>query len=200
VKLEGTGALWYGTFGDEYTVRNEGDYSLRKSFWDKILKITNPRTVLEIGCNTGMNLDIIAQRILEDFSVWGCDVNYPSVNLCHIRHKEVNCVVCSGYDLPFRDGYFDLVFTAGVLIHQKPEEVDKLMQEIIRISGKWVLAIEYDADIFEEIPYRKQSRALFRGPYGQIYETKYGLRLITQGVVGKDESFDDCTWWLLSKE
>jgi ubiquinone/menaquinone biosynthesis C-methylase UbiE len=144
-------------------------------------------------------LDIIAQHLPTYGNAWGCDVNQKALNISHIRHKEINAVKCSGFNLPFRDDYFDLVFTAGVLIHQSPSEVEVMMQEIIRTSGKYVLALEYANDIFEEIPYRGNKDALFRGPYGDIYEKKYGLRLVEYGHMGKEEGFDDINFWLLSK-
>lgn len=191
--------LWSGTFGDDYTVRCDKDYSPRTPFFGGIMALTKAMTILEVGCNTGQNLDIIAQCLPTPSNAWGCDVNQRALNISHIRHKEINTVKCSGFDLPFRDSYFDLVFTAGVLIHQPPSEVETMMQEIIRVSGRYVLAIEYANDIFEEIPYRGNSSALFRGPYGDIYEKKHGLRLVEYGFLEKGEGFDDTNFWLLSK-
>lgn len=192
-------ALWSGTFGNEYTVRNEFDYSPRRKFWGDIMYLTEAKSVLEVGCNTGNNLECIVDYLPRRQNAWGVDVNYRAIDMAHVRHKEINCVLASAYDLPFRDDYFDLVFTCGVLIHQTPDEVDIVMQEIIRTSAHYVLAVEYANDIFLEIPYRGNTGVLFKGPYGDIYEKKYGLRMIKSGRLGKEEGFDDTTWWLLSK-
>lgn len=189
--------LWAGSFGDDYTVRCEKDYTPRMKFWGDIIYRTKIKSVLEVGCNTGQNIGLISEY-LPTFA-WGCDVNQKAINTLHVRHKELNAVRCSGFDLPFKDDYFDLVFTAGVLIHQSPSEVEIMMQEIIRVSNKFVLAMEYGNDIFEEIPYRGQNGALFRGPYGDIYEKKYGLRLVDHGFVKKEEGWDDLNFWLFSK-
>ena len=190
-------SLWASSFGDDYTVRNERDYTPRKSFWKHILNKTMPARILEIGCNTGMNLGIIAD-ISWTTECWGVDVNQKSINTAHVRHKEANIVRASGLELPFRDQYFDLVFTAGVLIHQRPEEVDVLMQEVIRVSSQYVLAVEYSAEVFEEVPYHGKTEALFRGPFGDIYSGRYGLKMLEYGKLDKREGFDDCDYWLLS--
>lgn len=192
--------LWESSFGDSYTVRCDKDYSPRNKFWGDIICRTQVKRVLEVGCNTGQNLDIIAGYLPKpDNNAWGCDVNRMALSLCRTRHGDLNVVKCSGFDLPFKDNYFDLVFTAGVLIHQKPSEVEIMMQEIIRVSHHYVLALEYGNDIFDEIPYRGNDGSLFKGPYGEVYEKKYGLRLINTGFLGKGDGFDDLTFWLLSK-
>jgi spore coat polysaccharide biosynthesis protein SpsF len=191
--------LWAGTFGDEYSVRCDRDYSPRDKFWGEMIRNTKTRIILEVGCNTGQNLSLIAEYLPHRNNAWGCDVNQRALDICHIRHKEINAVKCSGFALPFKDDYFDMVFTAGVLIHQQPSEVETMMQEIIRVSGRYVLALEYANDTFKEIPYRGQDHTLFKGPYGDIYEKKYGLKLITSGFLTKETAFDDITFWLLCK-
>lgn len=191
--------LWAGSFGDDYTVRCDRDYTPRTKFWGDIIYNTKAKNVLEVGCNTGQNLDLISEYLPKPDNAWGCDVNRKALNVCHVRHKELNVVRCSGFDLPFRDNYFDLVFTAGVLIHQPPSEVEVMMQEIIRVSSRFVLALEYSNDIFEEIPYRDKVGALFMGPYGDIYEKKYGLRPVDYGFLVKESGFDAVNYWLLSK-
>lgn len=192
-------SLWYGSFGDEYTVRNDCDFLPRRNFWTRMMDLTDAQLVLEVGCSSGHNLELISDNLLKKCHAWGVDVNAKALSILHARRPGINAAQVTGFDLPFRDDYFDLVFTAGVLIHQRPEEVEMMMQEIIRVSAKYVLAVEYYNDIFLEVPYRGHDGALFKGPYGEIYERKYGLRLIERGRVGKADGFDDCFYWLLSK-
>ena len=191
--------IWAGQFGDDYTARCDKDYTPRIKFWGDIIYKTRIKNVLEVGCGAGQNIDIISKFLPRKSNAWGCDVNQKALRILRQRHNELNAVSCSGFDIPFKDEWFDLVFTAGVLIHQKPAEVDVMIQEIIRVSRQYVLAMEYANDIFEEVPYRGQKEALFRGPFGDLYEKKYGLKLIDTGFVNKEAGFDDLTWWLLSK-
>lgn len=158
------------------------------------MNIVGPGRVLEVGCNTGMNLGSLPAGS----ELWGIDVNQRAVNIARVRHKEANIIRGSGFDIPFRDAYFDFVFTAGVLIHQPPDEVELMMQEIMRVSGQFVMAVEYYSEMFEEVPYRGKDAALFKGPFGDIYEKKYGMRMVKTWNLGKREGFDDCRAWLLS--
>jgi pseudaminic acid biosynthesis-associated methylase len=190
--------MWAEDFGNQYTDRNDKDYSPRGDFFGAIMSESSIQSVLEVGCNTGMNLEIIRQWLPIN-SAWGCDVNQYAIQELHNRHPQIQAVVASGFDIPFRDNYFDLVFTSGVLIHQKPTEVESVMQEIIRVSKKYVMAIEYYNEIFEEIPYRDHPGALFKGPFGDVYEKRYGLKLIECGKVDKEDGFDNCSFWLLEK-
>ncbi len=191
--------IWAGKFGTEYTKRNDGDYSPRRDFWEAFTKRYSFANVLEVGCNTGMNLRDIAWHVDHPANVWGVEINTEAVQLARDRNNCINFCQCSGLDLPFRDEYFDLVFTAGVLIHQTPDTFEVMMQEIMRVSNNYVMAIEYEADVFTEVPYRGLEGALYKGPWGDIYEKRYGLRLIESKKVGKDAGWDDCRLWLFTK-
>lgn len=191
--------IWAGDFGNEYTRRNDKDYSPRKKWWDLVCKKYNFSNVLEVGCNTGMNLRDIVPHLDHPSCAWGVDVNESAIERAKGKDPKTNFVTSSGLNLPFRDGFFDMVFTAGVLIHQSPETVEMMMQEVIRVSDWYVMAIEYDGDVFTEIPYRGMPGALFKGPFGDVYEKRYGLRLIEKDRVGKEYGFDDCTAWVFSK-
>lgn len=191
--------IWSGRFGDEYTERNKSAYSLRRGWWEKFCRDNRFESVLEVGCNVGANVGMIAGQTNAHKSTWGCDVNEGSLLVAKKNEPRLNFVYASGFDLPFRDEYFDLVFTAGVLIHQSLDTVEAMMQEIIRVSGKYVLAMEYESQIFEEVPYRGLKEALYKGPWGDIYEKRYGLKLLHKYKVSKEEGFDNVTAWLLGK-
>jgi pseudaminic acid biosynthesis-associated methylase len=192
--------IWKGEFGDEYTKRNDKPFKERQKWWDYVTNKYHYFSVLEVGCNKGHNLDMISPYLDHPSCAWGVDLNEDAVMKAKALFPYFNIVLSSGLDLPFKDDYFDMVFTAGVLIHQSPSTVETMMQEIIRVSRKWIMAIEYDAEVFTEIPYRGLSGALFKGPFGEVYEGRYGLRLLEKTPVGADQGFDRCTAWILSKE
>ena len=105
-----------------------------------------------------------------------------------------------GRELPFRDRWFDLVFTMGVLIHQPESTLPLVMAEIVRCSRRYVLCGEYFAEQTIEVPYRNQSGALFKRNYGRIYQELFPeLRLIQRGFLGRDEGWDDVTHWMFEK-
>jgi pseudaminic acid biosynthesis-associated methylase len=190
--------LWSGDFGDDYVDRNT-DFAVRQGFWRELLA-TNPcRRVLEVGCNTGGNLQWIAQELAPQ-DVYGVDVNLKALRQLRQTVPDTNAVWSAGRDLPFRDGWFDLVFTFGVLIHQPDDTLPLLMSEIVRTSRRYVLCGEYFAEAPVEVPYRGQQGALFKRDYGGIYQRLFPeLRLLKQGFLGVDEGWDDITWWLFGR-
>ena len=60
----------------------------------------------------------------------------------------------------FRDREFDLTFTMGVLIHVPPDDLPRVMAEILRCSRRYILCGEYHAVEPTEVRYRGRSRAL----------------------------------------
>jgi pseudaminic acid biosynthesis-associated methylase len=192
-------ALWSGEFGDDYVGRNLEAAKVREPFWNTILDEIKVAKVLEVGCNVGANLTWIAQRIPSD-GVYGVDINRKA--LAHLRTvvPNVNALYSPARHLPFRDGFFDLAFTMGVLIHQPPETLPLVMSEIVRCSRRYVLCGEYFAPEPTEVAYRGQTGALFKRDYGMYYQDLFPeLRLLKTGFLGKDQGWDDVTYWLFEK-
>jgi hypothetical protein len=112
----------------------------------------------------------------------------------------VSALLCPARDLPFRDHWFDLVFTMGVLIHQPESTLPLVMSEIVRCSRRFVLCGEYYAEQTTEVPYRGQEGALFKRDYGRLYRELFPeLKLVRQQFLGRDEGWDDVTVWLFEK-
>lgn len=191
--------IWSGDFGNEYNKRNASSFNERRQWWDYVCDKYQFCSVLEVGCNKAHNLAHISRHLDHPSMAWGVDVNQEAVGKAKALYPDLNLVLSSGLDLPFKDDFFDMAFTAGVLIHQSPLTVEHMMQEVIRVSRRWVMAIEYDADIFTEVPYRGLSGALFKGPFGDVYTGRYGLKLVECLPVGANSGFDNCTCWILEK-
>ncbi len=151
-----------------------------------------------MGCNLGANLRWIAQRVPPS-EVYGIDVNQKALDQLRAV-VSVNAVHATARELPFRDGWFDLVFTMGVLIHQPPETLPLVMSEIVRTSRRWVLCGEYFSAEPTEVAYRGQTGALFKRDYGELYQRLFpALTLRKQGFLGQGEGWDDVTWWVFEK-
>lgn len=192
-------SLWAGQFGDAYSVRNAEAGATRHRFWQDTLAEFPIERVLEVGCNVGANLRWIADA-LEPSNVFGVDINPTALEGIRTRMPGVNSVWAKARELPFRDRWFDLVFTVGVLIHQPPDALPLVMAEIVRCSRRYVLCGEYYAENLVEVPYRGEQGALFKRDYGRLYlELFPELTLRKQGFLGKDEGFDDVTYWLFEK-
>jgi pseudaminic acid biosynthesis-associated methylase len=191
--------LWAGTFGNEYMHRNANAGEPREPFWDAVLGMAPARTVLEVGCNLGGNLMWIAPRVPS--SPVGVDVNEGALNRLRATLPSVIGVRAAAKELPFRDAAFELVYTAGVLIHQPEETLGPVVDELVRCSSRFVLSCEYYSSETVEVPYRGQTGALFKRDYGDVLVGRCPeLRLLEQGFLGRDQGWDDATWWLFERE
>jgi pseudaminic acid biosynthesis-associated methylase len=188
--------FWEGDFGTAYTARNDiAAWRARIPFWHQILELTKPHSILEIGCNAGLNLNAI-RHVDTALTLCGCDINQEALRKA--ARQGHNVVEASVFDLS-EDLWerFDLTFTAGVLIHIAPADVERAMRSIIASSKRHVLAVEYADDKEVEVPYRGHSERLWRRPFGQMYQD-LGLKLVAEGEAPTD-AFDRCNWWCLKK-
>lgn len=187
--------LWSGTFGDAYTDRNRVDWQARIPFWESAIQFCTPATVFEFGANAGWNLRAILASA-PNLDVYGVDVNQQAVNEARSHGLEVQHVGEHGFAGLYEPGSMDLVATCGVLIHIAPTDLQRVMQSLVDLSGRYVLAVEYHEDGEPvEVEYRGKAGALWRRNYGKLYE-ELGLRLLSTGEAA---GFDQCTYYLLEK-
>jgi pseudaminic acid biosynthesis-associated methylase len=191
--------LWAGSFGDDYLERNSEAGSGRNAFWDQMLTSYDIQRVLEVGCNTGANLQWIVNHVAPA-ETYGVDVNQEALGRLRARIPSVNAISAVARELPFRDRWFDLAFTTGVLIHQPYSTLPIVMSEVVRVSRRYVLCGEYFATSTTEVPYRGHSGALFKRDYGRLYQDLFPeLELVDQGLLGRADGWDDVTWWLFER-
>jgi pseudaminic acid biosynthesis-associated methylase len=193
-------ALWSGDFGNDYVERNIRAYHERGGFWTSLLRAMRPANVLEVGSNVGGNLQWVGQ-VVPPQHVVGIDVNRMALHELEERLPGVRGVESSARELPFADRSFDLVFTMGVLIHQPEESLGAVMDEMVRVSNRYVLCGEYYGEETTEIPYRGYRNALFRRDYGGLFATRFRgqLQLAFSGFLGTEDGFDNVTWWLFER-
>jgi pseudaminic acid biosynthesis-associated methylase len=196
VRLE---QLWEGEFGDAYVDRNRVLDPRRATFWHRLLADFPIQSVLEIGCGQGGNLKPISEAPAAP-GVWGVDVNASTLARIRANVPEVNAIKAVARDLPFRDRWFDLVFTMGVLIHQPDETLPLVMNEIVRCSRRYVLWGEYFAEQRTVVPYRGEDGALLKRDYGRIYHELFPELVVrAEGYLAPEDGFDRTTWQLLEK-
>ena len=202
--------MWSGEFGELYTKRNNLTLSdiddihrdnvgisrteLNKEF---VFDLDRSCTILEVGSNVGSQLCFLEN---EGFcNLFGIEINEYALKECRKDHPRINCVYGSALDIPFKDGFFDLVFTSGVLIHIDPRDLDQAMREICRCSNKYVWGYEYFSDQCEEVSYRRCDSLLWRNDYAAKYIERCGLKLLKQRKLKHtDEDLTD-TMFLLEK-
>jgi pseudaminic acid biosynthesis-associated methylase len=192
--------LWGSDFGNAYVERNLDASEGRQPFWRSLLSNHPARRALEVGCNIGANLRWICEE-LPRRDVYGVDVNERAlVQICSSL-VGINAIWSPARSLPFRDGWFDLVFTSGVLIHQPESTLPLVMSEIVRCSRRYVLCMEYFSEETVEVPYRGETGALFKRNYGRMYSELFPeLTLMEQNFLSRDQGWDDVTYWMFEKK
>lgn len=101
--------------------------------------------VLELGCGPGRHLRNLSR--LPGIDVFGYDQSATMVSGMlrwtgpEWMAEHVTVGMPTGR-LPFDDGSFDLVYTSEVLVHVRPEDLEGILLELVRVSRGQVLHIE----------------------------------------------------------
>jgi pseudaminic acid biosynthesis-associated methylase len=191
---------WRGEFGEAYTRRNQVDWRIRLPAFREAVGGLPLRRLLEVGCNRGHNLVALGEVTGPGCARVGVEPN-PLARALARRSVGTAALVGGGiYELPFRDGAFDLVLTAGVLIHVPLAELYAAMSELYRVSKRYLLCAEYFAEEETPIPYRGRDDLLWKRDFAGCYRRWFAdLTVVRQGFWNSDQGFDRSHWWLLER-
>jgi pseudaminic acid biosynthesis-associated methylase len=171
---------WMGIFGQEYTDRNSFALTELEALYQRNYGITRTELnrkfldavdrsarILEVGSNVGNQL--ICLQSLGFFDLYGIELQSHAVEVSKSRTKGINILKGSVFDIPFKDAYFDMVFTSGVLIHIHPNDLAAAMSEIHRCTREYIWGFEYYADEMVEVIYRENTNLLWKADYAKLY-------------------------------
>lgn len=179
---------WSSELGVEYTDRNmmteeEMELAYKRRYgisrtdmnatfvnaFDKNIRI------LEVGTNIGNQLLCLQKAGFKN--LYGIELSAYAVFVAKNRTKNINIIQGSALDIPFKDNYFDLVFTSAVLIHINPAELHIVLNEIYRVSKSYIWGLEYFAQEYTKIKYKKAketSDLLWKANFPQIFLRQFG--------------------------
>lgn len=200
-------SAWAGEFGAEYTARNvASDEALRARtlMWERIgqaFKDDPPRSILEVGCNLGLNLRVLKRVVDAELSAIEPNAVARETLLNENVLPSERLYAGFGDAIPVPDGGVEMAFTSGVLIHVPPERLAATMGEIHRVASKYVMCAEYFSPRPEALSYRGHEGLLFKNDFGGAYMDRFAdLRLVDYGFFWKRATgLDDLTWWLFRK-
>lgn len=171
---------WQEKFGKDYTLRNPRspkemndlyvrDYGITRTKLNKefIGNLKHSIKILEAGANVGIQLVLLQKMGFKE--LYGVEINREAIEISKSTTKKINIIQGSALDIPFKDNYFDLVFTSGLLIHISPSDIKKVMAEIYRVTKKHVWGFEYYAENLTEIPYRRKRNILWKTNFPKLY-------------------------------
>jgi SAM-dependent methyltransferase len=137
--------------------------------------IPKTASILEGGCNLGNQLMLLRQMRFENLT--GIEIHKEIVK--HAQTRVLGARVMEGFALApsFDDASFDLIFTAGLLIHIAPHDLPVVMREIHRCSKRWIWGLEHYAPQMTEVPYRGTRRSSGRRLRASLHEELQRSRL-----------------------
>jgi len=171
---------WKDKFGKEYTNRNaltldelermyENNYGLSRTELNNIFigKFNHSIKILEVGSNIGNQLLLLQKMGFKN--LYGIEINDYAVELSKQRTNNINIIQGSAFDIPFKNKYFDLVFTSGLLIHIAHYDINLVLNEIYRCTKEYIWGFEYYEEKYTEIIYRGKKDLLWKANFAQLY-------------------------------
>jgi len=202
---------WKGRFGRKYTHRNmisldgleqlyKRNYGITRTALNKLFlnKFDRSIHILEVGCNIGNQLLCLKKMGFKN--LYGIEPQNYAFRLCKKRTRNITISKADVFNLPFEVGYFDLVFTSGILIHINPKDIKKAMKEIYRCTKSYIWGFEYYTKRYENVPYRGREGLLWRTDFAKLYlELFNNLKLVKEKKMKYKNNGNMDTMFLLKK-
>ena len=202
---------WGGCFGKEYTDRNaltldelgnlyKGRFGITRTEMNSkfIGGFDRDMKILEVGSNIGNQLLCLQEMGFNN--LYGIELQGYAVELSKSRTKRINIIEGSAFDIPYKDSYFDLVFTSGVLIHINPSDIRMPVKEIYRCAKEYIWGFEYYGDKYTEILYRGHKDLLWKTDFAKLYCEQFSdLELVQEKRFKYIDNDNENSMFLLKK-
>ena len=176
--------VWNGEFGEKYTDRNImspdeldqlciDNYGISRTELNKeILDKLNVDRILEVGCNVGNQLLLLKK--MGYTNLWGIELPEYAVEIARKRTSGINITKGSAFDISYKNNFFDLVFTSGVLIHISPDDIDKVLDEMYRCTSRYIWGFEYySPDRYQMVNYREEDDLLWKTDFTKLFIDRF---------------------------
>ncbi len=209
-------ARWAGQFGRDYTSRNPATaddldtlyqtrYGVTRSEMNAAMITDVPRSaaILEIGCNRGAQLHCLSGAGYSNLA--GIDINSQAIALAGGILPKANLRIAKATAVPFQPASFDMVFTSGVLIHIPPLQIGTVIDEMARLSRRWIWGFEYAGananDPISPRRYRGQDGLMWTGDYAEAISARHPeFRIVSRAYYRESESAPWDQMYLLERK
>ena len=142
--------FWTGDFGTEYIERNktietvnelykkQTGITVEKIFENFFEKIDRDCTIIELGCNVGLNLSVLNKIGFKNLT--GLEINKSAFSIAKKNNPNISFINSSIEDFEVTKT-FDLVYTAGVLIHINPDTLPLIIKKLINFQKNIFLVL-----------------------------------------------------------
>jgi pseudaminic acid biosynthesis-associated methylase len=175
--------FWTGEFGQDYVERNQTleqvnelyekqtGVTVQSIFEDFFQPLDRSFKILELGCNVGLNFTILKNMGFRNLT--GVEINPQAISIAKQNHPDLKFVNSSIEEFnPSNDSY-DVVYTAGVLIHIHPDSLGSIISKIVSLSKKFIFGFEYFSEKLTEIPYRGNTMTCWKQNFPNLYMDKH---------------------------
>ena len=192
--------FWATEFGNDYINRNQNYINNIPFFSDVIRRTSNVKSVIEFGCNIGLNLKAL-NILLPECKLTGVEINDSA---CKFLHEWGKCNVINKSILDYNENQrYDLSMTNGVLIHINPDMLNDVYEKLYNSSNRYILISEYYNPTPVNEVYRGHSNKLFKRDFaGEMLDKYSDLILVDYGFLYHRDNYfqqDDINWFLLEK-
>ena len=186
--------VWMGDFGRDYTDRTTRGVDEMDAMYLDITGFTRSEMnerflgdldrdarILEVGSNIGLQLALLQKQGFTN--LYGIELQPYAVEKAHTLFPSLNVIQSAATEIPFQSGWFDVVFTAGVLIHIPPTDLPTVIREMARCSKRYVYGYEYHANELQTVNYRGHDELLWKRDFAAAFvQEAPELTLVKQEV------------------
>lgn len=154
---------------------------------EEIFESFTPTNVLDVGCGNGNSLESIVSR----FNCNGSGVEPSSEAIELLKHKfkdskKMSFYSSSAHSLPFEIDSFDLVWAWSVLHWVGRNEYLQALGELVRVSSKYLIIMDFVADEDYRTPYRHDKNFY-------TYKMDFESAILSTGIIDK---VYEKRWWV----
>jgi len=114
---------------------------------DKIEQL-GAKSALDVGFGAGGDLRLLRKRN-PDMKLAGIDISQKAVD--SLKLEGVETILGNADNLPFEDNSFDVVYTNATLIDIRPDKIEKVRDELLRVAKKAIILVEFHLEDFGKL-------------------------------------------------
>ncbi|MFH1840859.1 MAG: class I SAM-dependent methyltransferase [Candidatus Shapirobacteria bacterium] len=157
------------------------DRATKKYYFEYFNELKN-KTVLEIGCGSGLGAKIIL-KYFSPRKILATDLDPRLIAIAkkNIQEKEITFEMADATKLNYKNESFDAVFDYGVIHHIPFPEWKRCLNEIYRVlkAGGKVFLYDVSIESFNTI-YGKIIRLTSAHPYSKMYRKKEFINYLSE--------------------
>ncbi|MBM3903915.1 MAG: class I SAM-dependent methyltransferase [Thaumarchaeota archaeon] len=135
-------------YWDDYAKNHLGNFNYEMAKFIRDLAISlRAQNILEVGCSAGNDLKLFP----DESNVSGIDISELAITLAKENLPKFSFKVSNITAIPFEDNSVDLAFTRNVLNYLDFQYIKKAVDELFRVSKKYIFNIELFSENEEQI-------------------------------------------------